>query len=96
MLLFLMVAIGFLRHRLSERTIAQAAVEEYSVPSENRVTYSTDRPDFFVDLQEWRVPKWGNAGYYEVLRKDASNDNTIGIEMCVKCDGDPNDEYDPS
>ncbi len=50
MLLFLMVAIGFLRHRLSERTIAQAAVEEYSVPSENRVTYSTDRPDFFVDL----------------------------------------------
>ena len=40
----------------------------------------------------WQV---GTGGYYTQKHKHASNNNTIGIEMCVKCDGDSKNAEDP-
>ncbi len=46
-----------------------------------------------LDAIVWQV---GDAGYYDVLREDVTNSNTIGIELCVKCDGNAKDEKDPA
>ena len=40
----------------------------------------------------WQV---GTAGCYEQLHEEAGNYNTIGIEMCPLCDGNPDDDTDP-
>ena len=44
------------------------------------------------DAVTWQV---GTAGYYTKKHPDANNYNTIGIEMCVKCDGDKSKADDP-
>lgn len=40
----------------------------------------------------WQV---GSNGYYVQKHPYARNSNTIGIEMCVKCDGNPKNASDP-
>ncbi|MBP3877907.1 MAG: N-acetylmuramoyl-L-alanine amidase [Lachnospiraceae bacterium] len=45
-----------------------------------------------VDAVMWQV---GTAdGRYSKLREDANNHNCIGIEMCTRCDGNPDDIRD--
>lgn len=44
------------------------------------------------DAVLWQV---GTAGYYTQKHPEANNYNTIGIEMCVKCDGDKSKADDP-
>ena len=46
-----------------------------------------------LDAITWHV---GTGGYYTQIHPDAGNDNTIGIEMCAKCDGDASNDTDPS
>ncbi len=46
-----------------------------------------------LDAVTWHV---GTAGQYTQLHPDAGNNNTIGIEMCAKCDGDPKNDRDPN
>ncbi|MBE5997591.1 MAG: N-acetylmuramoyl-L-alanine amidase [Lachnospiraceae bacterium] len=45
-----------------------------------------------LGMVPWQV---GTAGCYEQLHDDANNYNTIGIEMCPRCDGDASDDRDP-
>ena len=45
-----------------------------------------------LDAITWHV---GTAGSYTQVHPDAGNHNTIGIEMCAKCDGDPSKDEDP-
>lgn len=45
-----------------------------------------------LDAVLWQV---GTGGYYTQKHASARNGNTIGIEMCVKCDGDVNKASDP-
>ena len=40
----------------------------------------------------WQV---GTAGYYTQKHPEARNSNTIGIELCVKCDGNASNPSDP-
>lgn len=40
----------------------------------------------------WQV---GTGGYYTQKHPEARNSNTIGIELCVKCDGNANNPSDP-
>ena len=40
----------------------------------------------------WQV---GTSGYYTQKHPEARNSNTIGIEMCVKCDGNASNPSDP-
>lgn len=42
-----------------------------------------------LDAVTWQV---GTSGYYEQIHPRAGNSNTIGIELCVHCDGDPSDD----
>ena len=45
-----------------------------------------------VDAVMWQV---GTAnGMYNCLREDANNHNCIGIELCPRCDGNPEDSRD--
>ena len=46
-----------------------------------------------LDAVPWQV---GTAGCYEQLHEEACNYNTIGIELCPLCDGDADDDYDPT
>lgn len=41
----------------------------------------------------WQV---GTGGYYTQKHPKARNSNTIGIEMCCKCDGDKSNPSDPT
>lgn len=43
-----------------------------------------------LDAVTWHV---GTNGYYTQLHPYARNSNTIGIELCVHCDGDPTDDH---
>ena len=43
-----------------------------------------------LDAVTWQV---GTNGYYTQLHPYACNSNTIGIELCVRCDGDPTDDH---
>lgn len=45
-----------------------------------------------LDAVLWQV---GTGGYYTQKHPTARNNNTIGIEMCVKCDGNPKNPSDP-
>ncbi len=45
-----------------------------------------------LGMVPWQV---GTAGCYRQLHDDANNYNTIGIEMCPLCDGNPDDDTDP-
>ena len=47
-----------------------------------------------LDSIVWQVGP-GSSGYAQI-HPTARNANTIGIEMCVKCDGDVNDSKDPT
>ena len=40
----------------------------------------------------WQV---GTGGYYTQKHPEARNSNTIGIELCVKCDGNASNPSDP-
>ena len=44
-----------------------------------------------VDAVMWQV---GTAGKYTKLRPEVTNYNTVGIEMCPRCDGDREDARD--
>lgn len=44
------------------------------------------------DAVLWQV---GTAGYYTQKHPEARNSNTIGIELCVKCDGNASNPSDP-
>ena len=47
-----------------------------------------------LDAVVWQVGP-GSSGYAQ-LHPEARNANTIGIELCVKCDGDSTDAKDPT
>ena len=46
-----------------------------------------------LDSVPWQV---GTAGCYERLHPHAGNFNTIGIELCPRCDGDETNDKDPA